>query len=193
MLDIEPATRQMARLLDGVTDDQLTCPTPCERYSLGDLLDHVSGLSVAFRDAAAKDLGAGTDQGPSADAGRLSDDWRSRIPCRLDALATAWRRPDAWEGMTRAGGVDLPAEVAGRVAMNELVIHGWDVARASGQPFDCDPAVLDACMEFVSEVSAPGQEVDREGMFGPVVDVPADASLLDRVIGLSGRDPRWTP
>ena len=95
--------------------------------------------------------------------------------------------------MTRAGGVDLPAGVAGRVAVNELVIHGWNVARASEQPFRCDARVLDACMEFVSEMSVPGEGASREGLFGPVVEVPADAPLLDRVIGLSGRDPSWTP
>ncbi|MGH3945511.1 MAG: maleylpyruvate isomerase N-terminal domain-containing protein, partial [Pseudonocardiaceae bacterium] len=57
MLDLGPAARQMASLLDGVTDEQLTAPTPCDEYTLGDLIDHVSGLSQAFTAAAAKDLG----------------------------------------------------------------------------------------------------------------------------------------
>ncbi len=38
--------------------------------------------------------------------------------------------------MTKAGGVDLPGEVAGLVALDELVVHGWDVARATGQAYD---------------------------------------------------------
>ena len=93
--------------------------------------------------------------------------------------------------MTRAGGVDLPAEAAGLVALDELVVHGWDVARASGQPYDCDPELLEVVHGFVAQFSAPGQEAQREGLFGPVVAVPDDAPLLDRVLGLSGRDPSW--
>ncbi len=189
--DLGPATRQMGSLLAGVTDDQLTAPTPCEDYTLGDLIDHVDGLSYAFAAAARKDLGSGTSQPPVGDASRLSDDWRTRIPRQLDALADAWQSPDAWEGMTRAGGVDLPGVVAGRVAMNEVVLHGWDIARASGQPFDCDPETLEACLEFVSQMSGPEHEGDREGLFGPVVPVPANAPRLDHVLGLSGRDPAW--
>lgn len=188
MFDLEPAADQMAALLDGITDEQLTAPTPCGEYSLGDLIDHISGLSQAFTAAAAKDLGPETSQGPSAEAGRLDDDWRTRVPERLIELVEAWRRPDAWEGMTQAGGIDLPADMAGKVALNELVIHGWDVARASGQPFDCDPQALEASMEFVSLMSTPE---GREGLFGPAVDIPADAPPLHRVLGLSGRDPSW--
>jgi uncharacterized protein (TIGR03086 family) len=82
--------------------------------------------------------------------------------------------------------------VAGLVALDELVVHGWDIARATGQPYDCDPASLEAVHGFVLQFSEPGLEAEREGLFGPVVDVPADAPLLDRVIGLTGRDPAWS-
>jgi uncharacterized protein (TIGR03086 family) len=191
MVDLGPVARQMAVLLEGVTTDQLKAPTPCEHYTLAELIDHVSGLSQAFAAAADKDLGPTTSQAPSANADHLGADWRTRIPKQLDAMAEAWRRPEAWEGMTRAGGVDLPGEMAGKVAVNELVIHGWDIARASGQPYECDSAALDASMEFVSLMSTPGEEAGREGLFGPVVHVPADAPLLHRLIGLSGRDPAW--
>lgn len=189
MVDLGSAAAQMSRLLERVTDDQLNRPTPCPAYTLGDLIDHVSGLSQAFTAAATKAVGSATSQGPSGDASRLGDEWRTRIPKQLATLADAWRAPNAWEGMTQAGGIDLPAAIAGKIALNELVIHGWDVARASQQPFDCDPRALKTSMEFVSMVSTDGG--GREGLFGPVINVPADAPLLDRVIGLSGRNPSW--
>jgi uncharacterized protein (TIGR03086 family) len=192
MLDLEPAARQMANLLDRVTDGQLAAPTPCDDYTLGDLIDHVGGLSQAFTAAAKKEFGPELSQGPSGDAARLGKDWRTRIPGQLTTLVEAWRDPAAWKGMTRAGGIDLPAEVAGRVALNELVIHGWDVARTTGQLFDCDTEALEACWELLAERSAGDQEAGDDDPFGPVVEVPTDAPLLDRLIGLSGRNPTWT-
>ncbi|WP_055585479.1 TIGR03086 family metal-binding protein [Streptacidiphilus griseoplanus] len=191
MLDLRPATDQLTVLLQGVTDQQLSAPTPCERYSLGDLVEHIAGLSLAFALAAAKTAGPATSQAPSGDAARLGDDWRTRIPEQLTSLAEAWREPSAWTGATRVGGVDLPGEVAGRVALNELVLHGWDVARASGQPFDCAPQLAGEVLGFLSALTEPGQEASRNGIFGPVVEVPADAPELDRIVGLSGRDPYW--
>jgi uncharacterized protein (TIGR03086 family) len=95
--------------------------------------------------------------------------------------------------MTKAGGIDLPADVAGMVALNELVIHGWDVARANGQPFNCDTQTLEACLALLADRAEAGQEPGGDDdPFGPVVAVPADAPLLDRLIGLSGRNPSWT-
>jgi uncharacterized protein (TIGR03086 family) len=191
MLDLEPAASRMADLIAGIAQGSLDAPTPCPKYTLGDLVDHVGGLSLAFTAAATKAVGGDSPQGPSGQASRLGDDWRTRIPRDLMSLAEAWRDPAAWSGFTQAGGVDLPGEIAGLVALDELVIHGWDVARASGQAYDCEPSTLEAVYEFVAPFSAPGQEEQRQGLFGPVVEVPEDARLLDRVIGLTGRNPGW--
>ena len=92
--------------------------------------------------------------------------------------------------MTQAGGVHLPGEVGGLVALDEIVLHGWDLAVATGQPFDVDPDLLTAVHGFVASFDP---DPNAEGrLFGPVVEVPADAPLLDRVLGLAGRDPAWS-
>lgn len=192
MLDLEPATKVLAQLVGSIREDQLTAPTPCSETSLGDLLDHVDGLSLAFTAAASKTPLPGGSQAPSADRSQLAPDWRTRIPERLAGLASAWNDGAAWSGMTQAGGVDLPGEVAGVVALDEVVVHGWDIAVASGQEFDCDPYLLQAAYEFVRASVAENPQ-GSPGLFGPPVPVAVDAPLLDRVIGLTGRDPSWRP
>jgi uncharacterized protein (TIGR03086 family) len=193
VVDLEPAAERMAVLVSDVPDEMLDAPTPCPEYTVGDLLDHVGSLTLAFTAAATKSTAAVGSQPASGDASRLGEDWRTRIPRDLAALAQAWRDPAAWSGMTRAGPFDLPGEVAGVVALDELVIHGWDVARATGQAFDCDPRSLEAAHGFVVQMAGPGQEATREGRFAPAIPVPDDAPLLDRVIALSGRHPNWSP
>jgi uncharacterized protein (TIGR03086 family) len=95
--------------------------------------------------------------------------------------------------MTEAGGVRMPAEVMGAVALDELVLHGWDLARATGQPFTCEPASTAAVLSFTEASAQPEQAASREGLFGPVVDLPEDAPPFDRALGFAGRDPAWTP
>ena len=82
---------------------------------------------------------------------------------------------------------------AGIVALNELVVHGWDLARGSGQAFEVDDAAVSALVEFGEQFSGPGTEELRGDAFGPVVEVPAEATPLDRLVGLMGRDPNWAP
>ncbi|MDR6980415.1 uncharacterized protein (TIGR03086 family) [Streptomyces sp. 3330] len=189
-LDLGPQTLIVARLAEGVREEQLADGTPCPGCAVRNMLGHLTGLAVAFRDAARKDLGATTDTPPDAAAPEIGPGWREDLAKALDALADAWRDPAAWTGMTRAGGVDLPGAVAGAVVADELVIHGWDLARATGQEYTPDPAALRVSHDFLR---AAAEESDRgDGIFGPVVPVPADAPLLDRAVGLSGRDPGWT-
>ena len=196
ILDLGPAADQVKALVAGVTDDQLPAQTPCEGTSVATILDHFMGLTRAFHDAATKTpppQGA-VQPGPgTASDANLDPEWRQRLPEQLDALAVAWKDPAAWEGMAEAGGVTMPAAVMGLVALDELVLHGWDLARGSGQSFACDPASTQAVFEFTSQTAEPEQAASREGLFGPVVDVPAEAPLFDRALGLSGRDPAWSP
>jgi uncharacterized protein (TIGR03086 family) len=191
IVDLGPQARIVARLAETVTDEQLTAPTPCPDCAVRNLLGHLHMLSVAFRDAARKNLGATTDTSPNAAVPDIGPGWREELPKALDDLADAWRDPAAWTGMTRAGGVSLPGEIAGAVVADELVIHGWDLARATGRPYEPDPAALHSAHTFL--LAAADDPNRGSGLFGPVVPVPETAPLLDRAVGLSGRNPGWTP
>ncbi len=188
--DLAPAARQIAGLLDAVPDTRLSAPTPCPGVTVSALLAHIGGLATAFRDAAHKELGATTDTAPSVEGMVLADGWRDTLPRALDEMVTAWRSPDAWRGMTRAGSVDLPGEVAGMVALNELVLHGWDLARSTGQPFRAEEAHLDSTLALLADL---GDSPPAGSPFGPPVPVPDDAPLLDRAVARSGRRPDWQP
>ncbi|MFD1825757.1 MULTISPECIES: TIGR03086 family metal-binding protein [Mumia] len=190
LLDLGPSTRRVAALLDGVGDDDLTRPTPCD-YDVATLLEHLDGLSLAFTLAARKSDDPMLGAAPAPSGAALSPGWRQRIPERLDALAEAWRSPEAWEGEATAGGVTMPADIAATVALDEVVLHGWDLARATGQPYEVDPGDLAVVHRFVEESAKPEQAQAREGLFGPPLPVPGDAPLLDRVVALAGRSPSW--
>jgi uncharacterized protein (TIGR03086 family) len=181
----------MATLIDATADNQLDAATPCSERTVGELIAHVLGLSVAFRDAARKVDGPTTSTPPGTVALELPGDWRAQAGPRLAELAEAWRDPAAWQGMTQAGGLTMPGEVTGIVANNELVLHGWDLAVATGQPFAVAEPNLDASWQMVSQT--PDTPEARQGLFGPVIPVPADAPRLDRLLGGAGRDPKWTP
>lgn len=193
IVDLGPAAEQLADLVARVEDDELGKPTPCPAYTLGDLVEHVGGLALAFTAAANKDRNEYNERPGAGDASRLGEDWRTRIPRDLAALAQAWREPGAWTGMTRIAGSDTPAPAVGLVAADELVVHGWDVARATGQPYDPAPKLLDAAWSFLVQFASPDAPAGPDVAFGPSRQVPNDAPMLDRVVALAGRDPGWSP
>ncbi|MEJ7771988.1 MAG: TIGR03086 family metal-binding protein [Geodermatophilaceae bacterium] len=154
---------------------------------------HVTRSRSCQRDAAGKVEGPTTSTPPGKVSDPLPDGWREQLRTRLDQVAQAWSDPEAWEGMTMAGGVELPGEVAGLVTLNEVQMHGWDLARATGQPYEVHDELAEAVLPIVTPTGdAAAEEAARDGMFGPPVDVATDAPVFDRVLGLAGRDPRWT-
>jgi uncharacterized protein (TIGR03086 family) len=192
-VDLETAARRLGELVAGASDDELGRPTPCPAYSLGDLIQHVGQMALAFGGAAVKDPGPISDLSPSGDASLLEGRWRETIPAGLAAMARAWQDPAAWEGMTRIAGSESPAEVIGRAAADELVVHGWDMARARGLEYDQDPAAVDAARRFLSLFASPDAPAGPDVAFGPSRDLPDGASGLDKVLALAGRDPGWSP
>ena len=192
-IDFGPVARQLAILVTGVDDAQHGAPTPCPAYQVGDLLEHIGTLAGAFAAAARKDRGPLTGPPPAGDAARLTANWRVSIPGDLATLAQAWSAPGAWDGTTRIAAMDSPADMVGVTLADELVVHGWDLAQATGQPFAPDPAAVRAARSFLDLFASPDAPAGDEVVFGPSRPTPPDAPALDQVLALAGRDPAWTP
>lgn len=191
-IDLTPTTDRARAVIAGVREDQLDLDTPADQ-TVRQVMQHILGLAMAFRDAAGKVDGPTTSTPPEVSDDPLPHDWRQRADAALAELADAWRAESAWSGMTKAGGVDLPGGVCGLVALDEVLLHGWDLARATGQPYDVTDAEAEAVLPIVTPEDSDPDGSGREGLFGAVVEVPADATAFDRVLGLAGRDPNWSP
>lgn len=182
MFDLGPAAERMTRLVAGVRDDQLGDPTPCQEWTVGNLLAHVHQFTTVFTQNARKE-----QVRPPAG---LVPDWRAAIPGELDELSRAWREESAWQGRVSAGGVEMPAPDNAVVGIEELTIHGWDLAHATGQPFQVDDVNLDLVDRFFDLF---GGQDGGNGPFGPQADAPEGATRLERTVARTGRDPLWTP
>ena len=186
--EIEVAARRLAAVVSAVDDAELAGPTPCADFTVAALLDHIDGFVAAFTAVGTKTR-TGDDGPPApADASHLRGDWRSGLPDGLDALIEAWRADDAYAGTASAGGFELPADAVAVIAIEEMVVHGWDLARATGQAYECTAAELAVVDEFFGQF---GPE-QRSGAYEPAREVGVSASHLGRVIAESGRDPAWT-
>lgn len=167
MIDLVPACTATASLVADVTDDRLDAPTPCAGYAVRDLVAHLD--QVACGADAPEPLGPG---------------WRAEVPAHLDALAAGWADPAAWAG---TGPLDLPNAVWGRIVLTEMVVHGWDLARATGRPFGLDDGPsLRACLDHVAEF-VPNAPVPQ--LWGPPAAVADGAPLIDRIVAITGRTP----
>lgn len=166
MTDLAAQARLVAQLAEHTDEARLDAPTPCEAYAVRHLLGHLVGLAGAFQDVARKQTGPATSGPPDA-AHRpdVEPGWRSELERNLGGMVEAWR--------------------------DELVLHGWDLARATGQDYAPGRDDLDTCHALLSSWAEEGRP--KEGPFGPPVPVSEDAPLLDRVVALSGRRPDWAP
>ncbi|MCX2955322.1 TIGR03086 family metal-binding protein [Lentzea sp. NEAU-D7] len=182
MIDLKPACHRMVEVLQRVTDDQLTSSSPCAEYTVADLIDHVDLVSRGSAALARRDSGELPDTG-GADS---SPGWRDGVARHVLALGEAWDEPAAWQGRTDVAGLELSNEVWGKIALTELVVHGWDIAKATGQPFDLPEHTVRACFDHVTEF-VPVAPVPA--LWGPPVAVGPDATLLDQIVAITGRVP----
>jgi uncharacterized protein (TIGR03086 family) len=166
----------------GVADNQLEHPTPCVEYDVRNLLNHLFHVVVNFQALAAKQ---NADFTTTPDY--LSGDWRDRFAMETTRLVEAWAVPGADEGIT--GMMNLPARTVGRMALLDLTVHSWDLARATGRDYVPNPASVRELGEFIVEMGPMARQMK---VFGEPCPVPAGADEFALLLGATGRDPRWT-
>ncbi|HEY2173511.1 MAG TPA: TIGR03086 family metal-binding protein [Mycobacteriales bacterium] len=183
MHDFFPASAATARVVALVTDEHLDLPTPCEAWPVRDLLEHIVGFTAHF--AA---IGRQEELTGEPPASGLPEGWRTMLADALEDLTVAWRTPGAWEGQDEAGGVAMPRAALGVVALDELVLHGWDLATAIQVPFAAALDDVQACLPFVEQFSGM-----QGGPFGAPLAGAQEATGLNRLLMLAGRDPAIGP
>lgn len=116
------------------------------------------------------------------------DGWPGRLVAAHADVAAAWSDPAAWTGTTTMGAPEpMPAEMIGGMVLGELVLHGWDLSRAAGIEPVWSEEVLAATAWAVDAMAEMGRGT---GIFADAVPLADDATLLDRLVAASGRDPR---
>ncbi|MFI0373554.1 TIGR03086 family metal-binding protein [Actinomadura sp. 1N219] len=184
-----PASLAAARIVRRVPEGLMDAPTPCADWDVRALINHLV-LWVGRGETAARKLPpTGPDEGHDHTA---EPGWADRFEEQARKAAEAWQDPAAWEGNTSlTGNKDgMPAEFIAGILHGECVLHGWDLAVATGQ----DPALPPETVQAAWERTLATADMTREyKLFGEEVPVPEDAPLLDRLIGLTGRDPHWKP
>jgi uncharacterized protein (TIGR03086 family) len=186
---LESVLADLARVAGGISPDQLHDPTPCPQYDVAQLRDHVVGWLATFAAGFADPDG----QAPRASLSgyHAPADAAAEIRSAAGVLVRAVREGAAARPL-RLGDSAMPGSMALGMILWEYQVHGWDLARATGQPWSPPAAAARESLSF-----APGMLSDDyvgEGKaFAKPVTVPATAPPLDRLVGLSGRDPAWRP
>lgn len=185
---IARAAAPWAEIIDTITDDHLDAPTPCSAYDVRKLVNHLVFWAPSLVGAASKELVppvADSDQ----DVDLIGDDWAAQLRAVVDRLVEAWGEPAAWDGTTRMGGpTPLPAAMVGGMVLGELIVHGWDLARATAVSPRWDDEVVERTYAEIAKIAEQGREM---GVYGAEVPVPDSAPALDRLLGVTGREPTW--
>jgi len=182
------AAAEAARVVAGVPGHPMDAPTPCDDWDLRTLVNHVilwtaySAERRAHGESVAEDL---MTRDFTADPGFAQD-----YAAQIDRAVTAWSDPAAWERELGVMGSGTPAADVAAMLIAEMVLHGWDIARATGQEYAGDEAVA---ANVLATVEAQGELFRQYQGFAAIVPVEESATVLDRALSLSGRDPQWKP
>ena len=183
---LERTGEQLGSLVAGVPEGQWAAPTPCAEWDVADLLRHVVMGNRIF-------VGVLADSPVSPQA--LDEEYRSHGPNLLPEdlaqsaadLVAAFRRPDVLERPVTIPVGTVPGKVAVDIRVVENVVHGWDLAAATGQRPPFDEADVAAALAF-TEGARSIVPADRRPFADPV-PVGDDAPVLDRLVALLGRRP----
>src|SRR5438552_12951524 len=162
---------------------QFGAPTPCAEFDVRALLNHM----VIGNDRFAKSAGGEPAEAVPLTGDFLHDDALKSYRESAAAVSEAWRAPGALERTARLPFGDFPGAFALGIHTVEAIVHGWDLAKATGQPTELDPELHAVAWRNTKDIDDSFRGPGRP--FGPAVKAPAGASDTARLMAWLGRDP----
>ncbi len=162
-----------------IEPSQLHAPTPCKDFTVAGVLGHMTGLASAFAP-----MFRGEDP-PSGEPGPGNTTEMARFDFAMAALLDAVQSPGALDRTIQTPGGEMPAAVFARLVAFDGLVHGWDLATSTGQPWNLDD-------DLVAEVDAFARQAItdamRDGDAFAIEQQPADnATPVERLAAFSGR------
>ena len=180
----------LSGLVEGTDAGRLDAPTPCEDFQVRDLIGHFTMGRFLFAadfagDTARRDELLGGMPERFGDV--LGDD---HLATYRDAAATLDAAVDGIEDVEATADFflgQMPISAALETVSGDNLVNCWDLARSTGQDFDPPDDLVEATTAFFGVLIT--DDLRAVGSFGPEVEVPGDASALDRLLGFCGRTP----
>jgi uncharacterized protein (TIGR03086 family) len=183
----EVLSRSLAAARDviaGVRPDQWDAPTPCEEWNVRHVVSH---LVLGNRRHAALVRGeqiGPRPAGPPADV--LGDDALATYSASAEEVLSAFGSPQVASTIYDTPIGRIPGSGVLHLRATDAVVHGWDVARATGQSIDAPDFVVAELLTFARTRLA---DAPPNGPFKPALAVPEGAPVLDQLVALLGRRP----
>ncbi|MEE3067445.1 MAG: TIGR03086 family metal-binding protein [Actinomycetota bacterium] len=169
------AAQAVDDLLAHLSGDDWMAPTPCTGWSVADVTQHLVDVNLTFAQQI-HSAGAETPVGTST-PGDLLDSYRRSTEALQQALT-----------VTAEPATDIAAPLRSRLALRvaDLLIHGWDIAVATGKPLHL---AEDLCAQALAFAQSRSAALQRSGQFAAPQPVDEHAPAIDRLAALSGRPP----
>ncbi len=178
---LSAALNATGQLIAAVADEQWAHPTPCPKWNVRDLVTHVIIGNYMFAG-----ILHGAPPAAAQDTFRADNDLLSAYHDSAGLLLTAFRSPGVLERVFTVPFGSVPGIVALHLRITEVLVHGWDVARATGQPATFPEDLADQELTFSRSKLA---EIPSDrSPFAPPQPVADDAPAIDRLAACLGRD-----
>jgi uncharacterized protein (TIGR03086 family) len=178
------AMHSTSAYLDAVQAEQWTGPTPCSEWSVRDIANHITGENLW-----AAELFQGRtieEVGPRLDGDLVGDDPAAAYRDSVRAAAAACSPPEAMDTTCHLSFGDYSgSEYAGQLLL-DTVVHGWDIAKATGQDTHMDPELVAACLPIARQLTG---QFRSAGVFGDDLAVSDDADDQIKLLAVMGRRP----
>jgi uncharacterized protein (TIGR03086 family) len=166
----------------GVGREQWSMATPCDGWDVEALLNHVVSGNLW-----AAELGGGAnidEVGDRLDGDMLGDDALAAYQASARVAAAIFEAPGALEALCAVSYGPVPGSVYAGHRFIDVLVHGWDLAVATGQDTTLDPELVDAAYELLQ---GQADVIRASGMFGEDLSLPADAGAQTRLLAFIGR------
>jgi uncharacterized protein (TIGR03086 family) len=165
---------ELGKVVAGIRTDQLGNATPCADFTVRGVLGHMVGGATVFA------AGFRGEPAPEPPTGNELED----IGPALQELVASMHSPGALERTIAAPFGEVPGETFARFIALDGLVHGWDLATATGQAYDPPAALVVAVEAFARDTLDPLRDGDT---FAAAVEPPPDATPIERLVAYTGR------